>query len=128
MSLEELNKECDRLRQLMHEAPLNTLRTDANGHKWIGSNSMAYADRSREWMAACDRRDAALSTLKPEGEQISGEAVERDMLSEIAHLITGVYVSTCCARTGGRGGASAHPHCDCRSTAEEILALIRTKP
>ena len=58
-SIEQLEVECERLRQLMHEAPMNTLRTDANGHRWIGSNSMAYADRSKEWIDACDRLDAA---------------------------------------------------------------------
>lgn len=63
-TIEQLTAECDRLRTLMHEAPMNILRTDANGHKWIGSNSMAYADRSREWIAACDKRDALLEASK----------------------------------------------------------------
>jgi hypothetical protein len=62
-ALGRLNSECMRLRDLMHDAPMNQLRTDADGHKWVGTQSTAYADRSREWMAACDRRDALLATL-----------------------------------------------------------------
>lgn len=61
MTINDLKAECDRLRELMHTAPMNQLRTDANGHRWIGTNSMAYADNSREWMKACDRYERALS-------------------------------------------------------------------
>lgn len=60
--------QCERLRQLMHEAPMNQLRTDANGHKWMGTHSTAYAERSREWMAACDLRDALSSSPLGKGE------------------------------------------------------------
>lgn len=56
-TLSLLEAKRDNLRKEMHEAPMNTLRTDANGHRWIGSNSMAYADRSSEWIAVCDEID-----------------------------------------------------------------------
>lgn len=62
--LGQMNSECERLRDLMHEAPMNQLRTDANGHKWMGTHSTAYAERSREWMAACDKRDAFLRQME----------------------------------------------------------------
>lgn len=47
--LEMLEEKAAKLRVLMHEAPMNKLMTNADGHKWIGTNSMAYADRSAEW-------------------------------------------------------------------------------
>ena len=47
--IKKLEAQEDELRVLMHEAPMNQLRTDADGRKWIGTNSMAYADRSAEW-------------------------------------------------------------------------------
>jgi hypothetical protein len=62
--LGRLNSECERLRDLMHDAPMNQLRTDADGYRWIGTHSMAFADRSSEWIAACDKRDAFLRQME----------------------------------------------------------------
>ena len=56
--LRGLEAECERLRKLAHDAPLNPYRLDADGHRWVDLQSMAWADRSREWMQACERRDA----------------------------------------------------------------------
>ena len=56
-----LEKQADELMVLMHEAPMNELRTDADGHRWIGTNSQAYADRSREWCRVMDKIDVLKS-------------------------------------------------------------------
>jgi hypothetical protein len=48
-------EECERLRKLAHEAPLNPYRLDADGHRWIEQQSYAWARASREWMKACER-------------------------------------------------------------------------
>jgi hypothetical protein len=40
---------------------MNTLRTDHNGHKWNGTHSVAWADRSREYAAALELSKAALT-------------------------------------------------------------------
>lgn len=50
--------ECDRLRKLAHEAPLNPYREDHDGYRWVAQFSNAWADRSREWMAACAKLEA----------------------------------------------------------------------
>lgn len=55
--------ECDRLRKLAHEAPLNPLRTDHDGHRWIEPQSEAWRHRVNEWMAACDRAHAIKGRL-----------------------------------------------------------------
>ena len=50
---------------------------------------------------------------------------ERELhLTAIAHILTGICASTCCHRTGGYGGPLAHPNCDCRSTANEVLTYL----
>jgi hypothetical protein len=41
--------ELKRLREAMHNAPLNKVFTDHTGHKHLGTHSMAWARRSREW-------------------------------------------------------------------------------
>lgn len=61
----QLEAECERLRTLAHEAPLNKVFETHDGHRFLGSHSAAWAARSREWMAACDKLDAARAT--PEG-------------------------------------------------------------
>lgn len=48
-----------------------------------------------------------------------------DLLSAIAHQITGCNGSTCCHKTGGRGGPDMRPGCECRETADTILALVQ---
>lgn len=53
-----LEMECERLRKLAHEAPLNTYREDHDGHRWVELHSNAWADRSREWSAACAKLEA----------------------------------------------------------------------
>ena len=47
-----MSEKLEALRKLAHEAPMNTLRTDHDGHKWIGTYSVVWADRSREYAAA----------------------------------------------------------------------------
>jgi len=49
--------ECERLRKLAHEAPLNPYRLDADGHRWVELQSYAWRDRANEWVKACDHRD-----------------------------------------------------------------------
>lgn len=58
MTLEEAEAECERLRKLAHDAPLNPYRLDANGHRWVEQYSNAWADRSNDWVSACEKRDA----------------------------------------------------------------------
>lgn len=55
--IEKQEAECARLRELAHSAPLNPYRLDADGHRWVDLQSNAWADRSREWMAACNKLD-----------------------------------------------------------------------
>ena len=62
--IERQEAECTRLRKLAHDAPLNPYRLDADGHRWVEIQSYAWADRSREWMTACDKLNAM--KLKPE--------------------------------------------------------------
>lgn len=56
--LERAEAECERILKLAHEAPLNPYRLDADGHRWVEQVSSAWKDRGREWMEACERRDA----------------------------------------------------------------------
>ncbi len=56
--LERAEAECERLRKLAHEAPLNPYRLDANGHRWVEQYSNAWASRSNDWVKACEKRDA----------------------------------------------------------------------
>jgi hypothetical protein len=48
---ETLKDRCDRLRKEMHEAPLNKVFQDHDGHRHLGTHSNAWATKSREW---CD--------------------------------------------------------------------------
>ncbi len=52
--------ECERLRQLAHETPMNKVFETHKGNKFLGSHLTTWADRGREWMAACERLDAML--------------------------------------------------------------------
>ncbi len=69
--LEQAEAECERLRTLAHEAPLNPYRLDANGHRWVEQISGAWKDRSNDWIKACEKRDALRAAVgtprKPEG-------------------------------------------------------------
>jgi hypothetical protein len=56
---ETLRERCERLRHEMHEAPMNKMFKDHTGHRFLGSHSMAWAQKSREWAAA--RREFELS-------------------------------------------------------------------
>jgi glucan biosynthesis protein len=42
------------------------------------------------------------------------------ILSAIAHELTGLVAANCCAKTGGRGGPAASKHCECRETALDV--------
>ncbi len=57
-ALEKAEAECERLRKLAHEAPFAEYSMDHRGHTAIVHHTNAWADRGREWMAACDHRDA----------------------------------------------------------------------
>ncbi len=61
-----------------------------------------------------------------------------DLLSDVAHKLTGLCGGTCCHITGGRqpievrsssgqlvGGDNGK--CECRDTAKEIIAMIESK-
>jgi hypothetical protein len=61
--LERAEAECERLRKLAHEAPLNPYRLDANGHRWVEQYSSAWASRSNDWVNACEKRDALRAAL-----------------------------------------------------------------
>lgn len=58
-----LDAECERLRKLAHDAPLNPYRLDADGHRWVEQQSYAWTRASRAWMDACEKRDAAKGPL-----------------------------------------------------------------
>jgi hypothetical protein len=62
--------ECERLRKLAHEAPLNPYRLDANGHRWVDQQSTAWRSRGNDWIKACEHRDAIRRALS---EQEKGE-------------------------------------------------------
>jgi hypothetical protein len=42
------------------------------------------------------------------------------ILSAIAHELTGLVAANCCAKTGGRGGPATSKHCECRETALDV--------
>lgn len=48
---ETLVEKAERLRREMHEAPLNKVFQDHDGHRHLGTHSTAWARKSREW---CD--------------------------------------------------------------------------
>lgn len=37
-------------RRLMHDAPLNPYRKDADGHRWVQQDTQAWTVTSRQWM------------------------------------------------------------------------------
>jgi len=53
MSIERLieaqTAKCARLREEMHSAPLNKVFQNHDGSRHLGTHSMAWASRSREW-------------------------------------------------------------------------------
>jgi hypothetical protein len=57
MTPDPLDLECERLRKLAHEAPMNIYHEDHDGHRWVEQVSNAWAARAEEWMAACKKRD-----------------------------------------------------------------------
>lgn len=59
MDINELEAKCDRLREEMHSAPMNKVFQDHTGHRHLGSHSMAWAQKSREWCEAKALLDAA---------------------------------------------------------------------
>jgi len=61
--LELAEAECERLRKLAHEAPLNPYRLDADGHRWVEQYSNAWASRSNDWVKACEKRDAIRAAM-----------------------------------------------------------------
>lgn len=50
--IERLRAECERLRELAHEAPMNKIYETHKGDKFLGTHSTAWAARSAEWMRA----------------------------------------------------------------------------
>jgi hypothetical protein len=50
--IEAKRAECDRLRTEMHEAPMNKVFQDHTGHRFLGTHSMAWARKSRDWAEA----------------------------------------------------------------------------
>lgn len=72
--------ECERLRKLAHDAPLNPYRLDADGHRWVAQESYAWRDRGNEWLQACERRDALrakASTVMPDRSAADEQTVVR---------------------------------------------------
>ena len=65
MDIAALEAECERLRNLAHEAPMNKVFETHTGHKFLGSHSTAWADRGREWIAACERLETARRAVPP---------------------------------------------------------------
>jgi hypothetical protein len=55
--------ECERLRKLAHQAPLNPYRLDADGHRWVEQQSSAWRSRGNDWIQACIIRDRIKSAL-----------------------------------------------------------------
>lgn len=58
--IKSLEAEVDRLAVAMRESPMNKVFQDHTGHRFLGTHSTAWADRSREWIEARKR----LSALK----------------------------------------------------------------
>lgn len=46
-----------------------------------------------------------------------------EMRNKIANILTGLYGSTCCHRTGGYGGKTAEKGCACLDAADQIIAI-----
>ena len=49
----EQEQECEKLRILAGEAPLNPYRLDANGHRWVEIQSYAWRNEGNNWVKAC---------------------------------------------------------------------------
>jgi hypothetical protein len=49
----------EKLRAAAHEAPMNKVFQDHDGHRFLGSHSMAWAKASREWMEACAKAEGS---------------------------------------------------------------------
>jgi hypothetical protein len=47
--MESLEQKIERLKQEMHDAPLNKVFQDHHGHRYLGTHSNAWAVKSREW-------------------------------------------------------------------------------
>lgn len=58
--IKSLEADVDRLAIAMREATMNKVFQDHTGHRFLGTHSNAWADRSREWIEARNR----LSALK----------------------------------------------------------------
>ena len=56
----EATIECERLRQLAHDAPFAEWSKDHRGHSAIVNHTSAWADRGNEWLKACAKRDALI--------------------------------------------------------------------
>lgn len=65
--IERLEADCERLRRAAHEAPFAEWSMDHRGHTSIVKHTSAWATRSNEWLAACDRLDRARSAMTEEG-------------------------------------------------------------
>jgi len=63
---ETVQQKCERLRREMHEAPLNKVFQDHNGHRHLGTHSTAWARKSREW---CDAMAELAASTSQQGEQ-----------------------------------------------------------
>lgn len=50
--MESLEEKIERLRQEMHDAPLNKVFTNHDGSRHLGTHSNAWAAKSREWSEA----------------------------------------------------------------------------
>lgn len=49
---------------------------------------------------------------------------KQDHITAIAHILTGSIATSCCFKTGGKGGPSAHKECECRYLAKLILEKL----
>lgn len=63
LDLLQAEDECEQLRSLAHQAPLNPYRLDADGHRWVDQQSSAWRNRSNDWLRACERRDSIRAAL-----------------------------------------------------------------
>ena len=61
------------------------------------------------------------------------------LISDVAHMLTGLCGGTCCHVTGGRASSERttstgrvvggdNGRCDCRDTAREVIARIAREP
>jgi hypothetical protein len=57
-------EECERLRRLAHDAPLNPYHLDADGHRWVEMRSYAWARTGRDWVRAKGALEASRKTKR----------------------------------------------------------------